>query len=46
MAYDAANDKVLLVLHSAHYDKPDNLGVYEYDPTTIPFHTSRLFTFE
>jgi hypothetical protein len=32
MAYDSANDRVLLVLHSFHYSKPDRLGVYVYDP--------------
>jgi hypothetical protein len=32
MAYDPVNDKVLLVLHSYHYDKPDKVGVYVYDP--------------
>jgi hypothetical protein len=34
MAYDPVNDKVLLVLHSYHYSKPDRLGVYVYDPGT------------
>ena len=32
MAYDPVNDKVLLVMHSYHYGKPDRLGVYVYDP--------------
>jgi hypothetical protein len=32
MAYDSANDKVLLVFHSYHYDRPERLGVYIYDP--------------
>jgi diketogulonate reductase-like aldo/keto reductase len=34
MAYDPVNDKVLLVMHSYHYGKPDRLGVYVYDPET------------
>lgn len=34
MVYDSANDKVLLVRHSSHYDKPERLGVYVYDPAT------------
>ena len=34
MAYDVVNDKVLLVMHSYHYGKPDRLGVYVYDPET------------
>jgi hypothetical protein len=32
MAYDPASDKVLLVLHSYHYGKPERVGVYVYDP--------------
>jgi hypothetical protein len=32
MAYDPANDRVLLVLHSYHYGKPERVGVYVYDP--------------
>lgn len=32
MVYDSANDKVLLVFHSFHDDKPERLGVYVYDP--------------
>jgi hypothetical protein len=34
MVYDTANDKVLLLLHSQHYDKEDRRGVYVYDPET------------
>jgi hypothetical protein len=34
MGYDPVNDKVLLVLHSYHYDTPERLGVYVYDPQT------------
>jgi hypothetical protein len=33
MVYDTAHDKVLLVFHSFHDDKPERLGVYVYDPT-------------
>ena len=32
MAYDAANDRVVLIRHSAHYDEPERMGVYVYDP--------------
>jgi hypothetical protein len=32
MVYDTVNDKVLLVFHSYHDDRPDRLGVYVYDP--------------
>src|SRR5262249_42849184 len=32
MAYDSANDRVLLVVHSAHYDTGERRGVYVYDP--------------
>ena len=34
MVYDRANDKVLLLMHSYHYDKPERVGVYVYDPVT------------
>jgi hypothetical protein len=34
MVYDPANDKVLLVFHSYHYNKAERLGVYVYDPRT------------
>jgi hypothetical protein len=33
LAYDAANDLVLLVFHSRHDDTADKLGVWVYDPT-------------
>jgi hypothetical protein len=33
MVYDSLNDRVLLVFHSHHDDKPERLGVYVYDPT-------------
>ena len=32
MVYDPSDDKVLLVFHSFHDDKPERLGVYVYDP--------------
>jgi hypothetical protein len=32
MAYDSVNDKVLLLLHSSHYDREERRGVYVYDP--------------
>ena len=34
MIYDPANDRVVLVFHSHHDDKPERLGVYVYDPDT------------
>jgi len=34
MAYDSVNDRVLLLMHSYHYGKPDRLGVYVYNPET------------
>jgi hypothetical protein len=34
MAYDSANDKVLLIYHSFHYNREGRLGVYVYDPVT------------
>ena len=34
MLYDTAHDKVLLVFHSIHDDKPEHLGVYVYDPAS------------
>jgi hypothetical protein len=32
MVHDSANDKVLLLRHSFHYDKEEHMGVYVYDP--------------
>ncbi|MCY2954932.1 MAG: hypothetical protein NTU53_23630 [Planctomycetota bacterium] len=32
MVYDPSSDRVLLVFHSFHDDKPERLGVYVYDP--------------
>jgi hypothetical protein len=32
MVYDSANDKVVLLRHSSHYDKEDRLGIFVYDP--------------
>lgn len=32
MVYDSANDRVLLIVHSFHYDQEERLGVYVYDP--------------
>lgn len=34
MAYDSVNDKVLLLLYSAHSSKDEFIGVYVYDPET------------
>jgi hypothetical protein len=42
MAYDAAHDKVLLVLHSFHYSTEDRLGVYVYDPEANRWSTEPL----
>jgi hypothetical protein len=32
MCYDPVADQVVLIVHSYHYDKPERLGVYAYDP--------------
>ncbi len=42
MVYDAASDRVLLVFHSHHDDKPERLGVYVYDPNTNAWSGERL----
>jgi hypothetical protein len=34
MVYDSANDRVLLLRHSFHYDTEQRIGVYVYDPNT------------
>lgn len=34
MLYDPVSDRVLLVFHSFHDDKPEKLGIYVYDPNT------------
>jgi hypothetical protein len=42
MVYDTANDKVLLIFHSAHDDKEERLGVYVYDPAANAWATEPL----
>ncbi|HEV3203618.1 MAG TPA: hypothetical protein VGY77_04515 [Gemmataceae bacterium] len=42
MVYDSVNDKVLLIFHSYHYTKVEQLGVYVYDPKTNAWDSEGL----